>query len=147
MEGLSAGKPAISPDHTAMKDYLRSDNAFIVESSPEPAFWPHDPRQRLRALRYRINWKSLCNAFQKSYRVVKEQPDSYQKMSLRAYQTMRQHCSRKKALSEIKGFLASRKSEYKSFDRAWQSRSHPLQLQFRRFLRPVKRRLFTSKPQ
>jgi glycosyltransferase involved in cell wall biosynthesis len=147
MEGMSAGKPAVSPDHTAMRDYLRPDNAFIVKSSPEPAFWPHDPRQRLRALRYRIDWKSLCNSFQKSYRMVKEEPTSYQKMSLTAYQTMREHCSRKNALGEIKDFLASRRDEYRAFDRKWRSRSYSFQLRFRRLLRPFKRRLLPSKPQ
>lgn len=144
MEGMSAGKPAIAPDHSAMGDYIRPDNAFIVGSSVEPTFWPHDPRQRLKALQYRIDWQSLCAAFQNSYRMIKERPDDYRKLSLCAHKTMEGHCSNKAALRQIKHFLAFRRSEYRSFDRQRQARSYSLKTRIRQFLRPLKRRLVSQ---
>lgn len=146
MEGMSAGKPAISPDHTAMRDYLRPENAFIVESSPEPTFWPLDPGHRLRALHYRINWKSLCTMFRESYTVIKQRPRVYEKMSLSAYQTMSSHCSRRETIRKFKGFITSRRRVYKLFDRNWRSRTFPASARLLMALRLVKRRLMKPKP-
>jgi glycosyltransferase involved in cell wall biosynthesis len=44
MEFMSSGVPAIAPKNTAMLDYIDDSNAFVVESTPELAYWPHDPR-------------------------------------------------------------------------------------------------------
>ena len=56
MEFMSAGKPAIAPNHTAMADYVTPANSFIVSGTREPSAWPQDPRQVFRCMRYRINW-------------------------------------------------------------------------------------------
>lgn len=93
MEFMSAGKPAIAPDHTAMADYVCPDNAFVVRSSEEWTHWPHDPRLVLRAFRYRIDWESLRDAFSASYKVISEQPEAYLRMSKCATSSLREHCS------------------------------------------------------
>ncbi|PNA31995.1 glycosyltransferase, partial [Pseudomonas sp. MPR-AND1A] len=44
MEFMACGKPAIAPNHTAMKDYIDDSVAFIVRSSEELTIWPQDTR-------------------------------------------------------------------------------------------------------
>ena len=58
MEYMSAGKPAIAPAHTAMADYINSNNAFILASDVEPTIWPHDPREAMRTRRHRIDFET-----------------------------------------------------------------------------------------
>lgn len=81
MEFLSAGVPAIAPDHTAMADYITADSAFIVSASPFPTIWPQDPRQLWTAHKYRVHWDSLVRAFEDSFRVATEDPVGYATMS------------------------------------------------------------------
>ena len=81
MEYMACCKPSISPCHTAMADYVDSSSTLIVDSSLEPCMWPHDPRDIFRALRYRINWESLVNAYRRSYDIAKNQPDVYREMA------------------------------------------------------------------
>jgi glycosyltransferase involved in cell wall biosynthesis len=80
MEFMGYGVPAISPDHTAMRDYVSGDNALIVGSSLQPNCWPFDESMSLRTLRYRINWDSLRAAFLDSYQIVRQKPDIYAHM-------------------------------------------------------------------
>jgi len=105
MEFMSAGKPAVAPDHSAMADYIDASNAFVVRSSEEWTHWPHDPRLVLRAFRYRINWESLRDAYLASWRVATGQPAEYLRMSRQAHQTLRQHCGRKAIAAQLKQFL------------------------------------------
>lgn len=93
MEFMSAGKPAISPDNTAMKDYITTDNAFVVDSDVEPTWWPHDPRQILQTLWYRVSWESIANAYRESYAVAKSDPRRYSAMSDAAIESLRRFCS------------------------------------------------------
>ena len=48
MDYLAAGRPAVSPCHTALGDYFGPDVGFVVESHPEPAASPQDRRLRIR---------------------------------------------------------------------------------------------------
>lgn len=107
MEFMSAGAPAIAPDHTAMRDYVRDENTFVVESSPEKAHWAHDPRQILSTMRYRINWESLYNAYQKSYAVAKNDPARYASMSKCAVQSLKKYCSRSVVEKQLKTVFRS----------------------------------------
>jgi glycosyltransferase involved in cell wall biosynthesis len=88
MEYFSAGVPAIAPDHTAMADYVAETHAFVISSTVEQNVWPHDSRERFRALRYRLNWESIYAAFTDSYVMAKEDPDGYRAMSSAARQTL-----------------------------------------------------------
>ncbi len=80
MEFMSAGVPAVAPINTAMADYIRTDCAFVVESSLQPAIWPHDERALLRCCYYRINQESLKAALMESYRVVTRDGGRYTRM-------------------------------------------------------------------
>ena len=93
MEFMSSGKPVIAPDHTAMEDYIDESVAFVVGSSEELTIWPQDTRIIYRTLRYRPDWGSLKNAYERSYRMAKAQPQDYQRMSAAAVQRMHDYCS------------------------------------------------------
>ena len=105
MEFMSAGKPAISPRHSAMLDYLDSRNAFIVESSPEWTHWIHDPRLVKRTFRYRINWESLCEQFQSSYYVANNKLLEYSRRSRRAVRAQKRYCSMTKTTKTVSKYL------------------------------------------
>jgi hypothetical protein len=102
MEFLSAGKPAIAPDHTAMGDYITSSNGFVLQANLEHNVWPHDPRDLFTTMRYRLNWQSLASAFEASYRSAVATDNSYARMSVAAQATMRAFCS----VDVVRGELA-----------------------------------------
>lgn len=93
MEYMSCGIPAIAPDNTAMADYISKDNAFVVDSSPEPHYWPHDPQQVFTTLWYRPSWESLYNAYRDSYEVAVNDPERYTRMSRCAWESQYEFCS------------------------------------------------------
>jgi len=93
MEFMASGKPAIAPDHTAMQDYIDEQVAFIVKSSEELTIWPQDSRIIYRTLRHRPDWGSLKTAYLDSYRMAKEQPAVYQRMSRAAIERMHDYCA------------------------------------------------------
>ena len=94
MEYMSAGKPAIAPQHSSMADYIDASCAFVLRSSLEPSTWPHDPRQAMRTLRHRLHFDSLVTGYRDSYLVAKQQPDRYATLSRGAIQSLQRYCSR-----------------------------------------------------
>ncbi|MBP9713689.1 MAG: hypothetical protein KBD60_08360 [Sterolibacterium sp.] len=105
MEFMSQGIPAISPRHTAMLDYVNANNTFIVASSAEPGIWPHDPRTRLHTLRQRIDWHSLVEAYQTSFRVALEAPARYRHMSEQAQVAQLAFCGHNTVRSKLAAFF------------------------------------------
>ena len=81
MEFMAAGRPAIAPDHTAMADYVDASNSFVLTFSEEYNVWPHDERDLFRTMRYRLDWGSLHDAFQDSYRQFSADPAAYAAMA------------------------------------------------------------------
>ena len=77
MNYLAAGRPGISPNHSAMSDYFDESVGFVIESHPEPSAWPHDTRLRIRSTWGRLVWPSIVEQIQQSYRLVKDQPEEY----------------------------------------------------------------------
>ncbi len=104
MEFMSAGVPAIAPDHTAMAEYVTSDNSFVVESSVTWTHWPHDPRMLLRCMGHVIDWDSLRKALLSSREVV-HSPDQYLAMRVKASESLRRHASRRHFLNIVGEFL------------------------------------------
>jgi glycosyltransferase involved in cell wall biosynthesis len=105
MEFMSAGKPAIAPDHTGMADYVNTDNSFVVRSSAEWTHWPHDPRLLLRAFRYRIDWQTLRAAYLESFAVATGDRARYMALSEQATATLGRHCSREVIAVGLQAFL------------------------------------------
>lgn len=111
MEYMSAGKPAISTCNTAMEDYIDEGAAFIVDSSLEPSFWPHDPRERLRTRRHRIDWYSLVQAFQASYDVARKDPERYRAMAANATENLRRFASGEVVKGTLRDFFELEQSD------------------------------------
>jgi hypothetical protein len=107
MEFLSSGKPAISPLHTAMEDYICNDVAFVIKSEPELCAWPHDTRFYFRTYRHRISYSSLLEAYKESYDVAKHHTMKYRYMSEQSKKKMKSHCSTPITLIALDTFLNS----------------------------------------
>lgn len=105
VEFMSAGTPAIAPDHTAMQDYVTSENAFPVRSTAEWSQWPHDPRGVLRCLSRLVEWDSLSQAFAESWRVAHRDPARYAALSRAAVESLRRHCSEASVEERLRDFL------------------------------------------
>jgi hypothetical protein len=105
MEYLSCGKPAITPAHTAMADYVDDRVAFTVDASMEQNVWPHDPREKFQTSCYRINWETLMSACEESYRVAKEDPKRYAAMSDAAMKRMQAYSSVDSVRERLRKFL------------------------------------------
>ena len=105
MEFMACGKPALSPCHTAMADYVDSSSTLIVDSSLEPCGWPHDSRLAFRTMRYRISWESLVNAYRQSYHIAKNQPDDYKQMGRAASARMKEFASNHVVKEKLQRFL------------------------------------------
>lgn len=88
MNFLAAGRPAISPCHTAIADYFNETMGFPVDSHAEPAAWPHDPQLRLRTSWQRLVWPSLVDQLRRSYEIAKYDRSEYEVMSSRCRQKM-----------------------------------------------------------
>ncbi len=85
---LAAGRPGISPCHTAISDYFTPDVGFVIDSHPEPSAWPHDSRLRIRTTWARIVWPSYVAQLERSYEVVVQEQARYQRMSKTARERM-----------------------------------------------------------
>ncbi|ROM82165.1 glycosyltransferase [Pseudomonas brassicacearum] len=105
MEFMSCGRPAIAPDHTAMRDYIDTEVAFVVESSREPTIWPEDSRILYRTLRHRPDWGSLKLAYQQSHAMARSQPQAYQAMAAAANERMRRYCGFAPVRQRLADFL------------------------------------------
>lgn len=105
MEFMSSGVPAIAPCNTAMEDYVSEDCVFVVRSSHEPGVWPHDPRNVLRTLRYRIDWSSLAEQFTRSYAVATSDEPHYRQMSQAASAVLRNFCSETVVADKLRRFF------------------------------------------
>ncbi len=93
MEFMSAGRPAISPLHTAMLDYISAENAFLVDTFVHPAAWPHDPREATRTQRHTTRFPSLVRAYTDSFRVARDDPGRYAAMSRAATDSLAAFCA------------------------------------------------------
>jgi hypothetical protein len=107
MEFMSFGRPAITPCHTAMEDYIDTDTAFIVKSSRQLGTRPLDWKMMLRAERYRLNWESLLEAYRESYRVAKVEPERYAALSRAAQERIRDVASDDAVAAQLRSFLAA----------------------------------------
>ena len=93
MEFMSAGRPAITPLHTAMLDYVTADNSFIVPSTLKPTSWPHDPRQAIRCMQHILNFSQLVQCYLESFEVARNRPQQYAAMSAAASAALQRFCS------------------------------------------------------
>lgn len=83
MNYLAAGRPGISPNHSAMSDYFDESVGFVIQSHPEPSAWPHDTRLRSRSTWGRLVWPSIVEQIRQSYHLVKDHPEQYDSLANR----------------------------------------------------------------
>ena len=105
MEFMSAGRPALAPQHTAMSDYVSTDNAFVIGSHQRPAFWPHDVRQAIRCLRYQVNFADVVRCYRSSFAVARDDPQRYAAMSRAAVAALGAFCSDEVVVGRIQQVL------------------------------------------
>lgn len=105
MEYMAAGVPAIAPKATALADYIDESNAFTLKTCAVPTAWQHDERRAIRTVQHRPDWYEIVAAYQASYHIAKHQGNDYQKMSLSAHLTLRDHISEEKAKEKLDLFL------------------------------------------
>jgi glycosyltransferase involved in cell wall biosynthesis len=105
LEGMSVGRPAIAPRHTAMLDYIDESNAFVVASQAEVTAFPHDSRAARRTLWHLPQWDSLRDAFRASYRVARDDPERWLAMSRSAMAAQEAFCGDEAVETRLRDFL------------------------------------------
>lgn len=80
MEAMAAGRPGLSPIHTAMTDYFDAKVGLVIDSSPEPVSWPGDATQQYSTTWARLSWQSLAEQISAAYKLAKN-PAAYRKLS------------------------------------------------------------------
>lgn len=93
MNYLAAGRPCISPCHTAISDYFTNEMGFVVDSHAEPSIWPHDSRVRFKTTWGRIVWPSLIEQLRQSHRLAVGDRASYAARSAAGRRKMSQWAS------------------------------------------------------
>lgn len=107
MEFMSCGKPALAAAQTAMADYIDSDVAFVLRATRQITNWPDDPRGLFRTMSFRLEWESLRDAFEQSYRLARTSPHQYCEMSKRARSRMHQYASPETVRETLCKFFSS----------------------------------------
>jgi len=107
MEFMASGVPALTPNHTAMSDYVDSTSSFILASSKAPTIWPHDPRQLKTATNYRVCWESLVKNYKASYQCATAETPLYQSKSNLSKKMIKDLSSDVEVKSRVLSFLKS----------------------------------------
>jgi hypothetical protein len=102
MNFLSAGRPGISPCHSAISDYFDEQVGFVIDSRPEPAVWPHDPQLRFRTTWGRVVWPSAVDAIRRSYDEATKGDGGYQRRSQAARERMRNWASLERVEARVR---------------------------------------------
>jgi hypothetical protein len=114
MNYLAAGRPGISPRHTAIADYFGRDVGFVVESHAEPAAFPHDSQPRKTTTWHRLVWTSLADEIRRSYEIVKNDFPAYEELARNARAKMLQWSSMQAVAPRLHAAL---RSVAQSFDK------------------------------
>jgi glycosyltransferase involved in cell wall biosynthesis len=93
MNYLSAGRPGISPNHSAMGDYFDSQIGWVIDSNPEPCAWPHDSKLRMRTSWGRLVWTSCREQLRDSYKKATSDSSQYEAIGARSAERMRKWAS------------------------------------------------------
>jgi glycosyltransferase involved in cell wall biosynthesis len=109
MEYMSCGRPAVAPAHTAMRDYVGPENAFVVASELRPTAWPQDERAAIRCQHHKVSFEDLVRRYRESYRVAQDQA-RYARMSKAAVRSLRAFCSEEVVTARLTEMLAWMKS-------------------------------------
>ncbi len=90
MDYLVAGRPAVSPRHSAVGDYFSGEMGFVIDSHPEPTAFPHDPELYMKTTWARLVWPSLVEQLRKSHEIAQHDRPAYDALAERAQEKMLQ---------------------------------------------------------
>lgn len=106
MNHMAAGRPCLSPAHSAIGDYFDGETGLVVGSVQEPAGWPHEEKFRPRTTWARIDIDSLARAFSESHALALARPAEYAAMGGRARGRMRAWAGRDAVMARLREALA-----------------------------------------
>ncbi len=87
---LAAGRPGVTPCHTAIGDYFTPNMGFIIASATERALWPQDKRIRFKTTWNRIEWPSVIEQLRNSYQLARHDRSTYEAMAAASRERMSQ---------------------------------------------------------
>jgi glycosyltransferase involved in cell wall biosynthesis len=90
MNYLAAGRPGVTPCHTAIGDYFSPDMGFVIASATERALWPQDKRIRFKTTWNRIEWPSVIEQLRNSYHLALRDRPAYDALAATGRQRMAQ---------------------------------------------------------
>lgn len=93
-QSLAGGRPSIAPDHTAMADFMDDEVGWVLRTSPEPTYWPHDPEMRIETTWNRLDWSSLRDRLLEAADTVENDFPTYQTKARAARKRMANYASR-----------------------------------------------------
>jgi hypothetical protein len=85
---LAAGRPGVSPSHSAISDYFDPEIGFVIHSSHERAIWPQDRRIRFKTMWHRLVWPSVVEQIRAGYELARNQRAGYEQLADKARQRM-----------------------------------------------------------
>jgi glycosyltransferase involved in cell wall biosynthesis len=96
-QALAGGRPALAPAHSALAEYMDDHVGFVLETHPEPTWWPHNPEHSLETYWHRLVWSSLHDQLLTSSRVAWTDRPRYANLAASAQDRMLDYASREVA--------------------------------------------------
>jgi hypothetical protein len=118
MNYLAAGRPGISPCHTAISDYFGEDIGLTLPWHAEPAIWPQDNRARLKTTWARLDWPALVQRLRDSYVLARHDRPAYDARAVSAQRRMHERAGIESVWSQLHAALEHLDSIRKHHDRA-----------------------------
>jgi hypothetical protein len=85
---LAAGRPAISPRHTALTEFIDAEVGFVVDSRREPTYFPFDTTQKITTSWQPVVEESLVEQLAASYLVAQSDTAKYRTLAANARRRM-----------------------------------------------------------
>jgi glycosyltransferase involved in cell wall biosynthesis len=105
MNYLAAGRPGISPCHTAIGDYFDESIGLTIPWHPEPAMWPHDSRRRIKTTWARLDWAALVQRLRESYALAVRDRRAYEARAEHARKRMHERASNASVWARLEAAL------------------------------------------
>jgi hypothetical protein len=86
---LAAGRPGIAPAHTAMAEYLDDKLAVLIDSHPEPTYWPWDPERRITTSWHKLEVDEIAARLRSSHELIVRDRQRYRDMAATGRERMR----------------------------------------------------------
>jgi glycosyltransferase involved in cell wall biosynthesis len=87
---LAAGRPGVTPCHTAIGDYFGPEMGFVIDGSSERTIWPQDRRIRFKTTWHRLVWPSIVEQTRNSYELARNNGAGYETLATAAQSRMKE---------------------------------------------------------